>query len=73
MDLGVEHVLFEEGLDFVTMETPENLHNGEAPISDLEVCASTTAQKDNNTSLESTAFLGTCFTILLLVSIVCKI
>lgn len=56
MDLGDEHVPLKEGLDFVSEEALEDLRNGETPVSDLEVCASTTAQKDNNTSLESGAY-----------------
>ena len=56
VDLGDEHVSFKEGLDFVSKEALQDLRNGEAPVSDLEVCASTTTQNNNNTSLESGAY-----------------
>ena len=37
VDLGAEHVSFKEDLDFFPKEAPEDLRNGEAPVSDLEV------------------------------------
>lgn len=52
VDLGNEHVPFDKGLAFVIEETLKDLRNGEALVSYLEVCASTTAQKDSNTRLE---------------------
>ena len=52
MDLGAKHVSFEEGFHFVTEEAPEDVGDGEAPISDLEVRAGTVAHEDNNICLK---------------------
>ena len=37
VDLGVKYVSFKEGFDFVIEETTEDLGDGEAPISNLEI------------------------------------
>ena len=46
MDLGVKHVSFEEGFDFVIEDATEDLQDGHALVSDLEIPASTIVHKD---------------------------
>ena len=46
MDLRAEYVFFEEGFDFVIEDNTENLQDGHALVSDLEIPAGTIAYKD---------------------------
>ena len=46
MDLGGKCVSFEEGFDFVIEEATEDLQDGHALVSDLEIPAGTIAHKD---------------------------
>ena len=58
MDMGVKYVSFEEGFDFVIEEATEDLGDGEALVSDLEIPAGTIAHKDTNTCLNRSHPLG---------------
>jgi hypothetical protein len=55
VDLGEKYVSFEEGFDFVIEDSTENLQDGDAVVSDLEIPASAIAHKDTKTCLKTGA------------------
>ena len=46
LDLGAKYVSFEEGFDFVIEEATEDLQDGHALVSHLEILVGTIAHKD---------------------------
>jgi hypothetical protein len=46
IDLGAKYVFFEEEFDFVVHDSTEDLHDGHALVSDLEIPASAIVHKD---------------------------
>ena len=53
MDLGSKYVCFEERFDFVIEEAMEDLQDEQPLVLDLEILASTIANKDTNTCLRA--------------------
>ena len=55
VDLGAKYVSFEEGFDFVIKEATEDLQDGYALVSDLEIPVGTIVHNDTNMCLKAGA------------------